>query len=175
MALIVEDGTGMKTAESYLAVADADQYHRDHHNVEWADQVLEAKEAALRYATWWLDGQFRWIGRLTKFDQALGWPRILGIEYVSAFDEEGRLVTGVPMRVQHAVAEIALTHLKTVPLNRVVKPDGAITRGGAGSAYAEFNQYRTRAEMEYVQGLLKNLYVAGNVGGGLRTAQVARG
>ena len=35
MALIVEDGTGLANAESYVSVADATTYHTNYGNTAW--------------------------------------------------------------------------------------------------------------------------------------------
>lgn len=56
MALIVEDGTGLADAESYLSVADADTYHADRNNEAWQDYSTAEKEAALRKATQYITG-----------------------------------------------------------------------------------------------------------------------
>jgi len=77
MTLIVEDGTGLAGAESYVSVADADAYHAGRDNTAWAAISTTAlKEAALRRATDYLGGfAERWKGyRLTE-TQALDFPR----------------------------------------------------------------------------------------------------
>ena len=102
--MIVEDGTGKADAESYLSVADADSYHTARANSAWADVAEPTKEAALRYATDYLDGTYRWRGEIKEETQALGWPRD------GAYDDEGRELTGLPRTLRHATAEIALAH-----------------------------------------------------------------
>lgn len=105
MALVVEDGTGLDTAESYISVADADDYHSKHGNAAWAGDAA-VKGAALRKATAYLDGRFRgkWKGTKGDADQALAWPR------VGARDEDGYAIDddAVPAAVERACAEAAL-------------------------------------------------------------------
>ena len=64
MALIVEDGTGVSGAESYISVVDADDYHTNHGNTSWGSADTTAKEIALRKASEYLDGKYgkRWLG-----------------------------------------------------------------------------------------------------------------
>src|SRR5687767_15226190 len=110
MAIIVEDGTGLSTAESYITVAYADTYHTDRGQTTWTGTDA-AKEAALRRALAYLDGRYgprfnglRKLGR----DQALMWPR------VGASDSEGWLIddTVIPAELKRAQAEAALRELE---------------------------------------------------------------
>lgn len=80
MALTVEDGTGLSTAESYLSVAEMRDrairlglgYVADVGSADDADV-----EAALRRATTLVDAVYgeRFIGARRTVDQALEWPR----------------------------------------------------------------------------------------------------
>lgn len=102
MALIVEDGTGLTAAESYLAVSDADAYHAARGNTTWASLDTTTKEQALRSAASYIDTIQRYKGfRLTQA-QALEFPR------TSCFDWSGFPAEGVPARVKQACAELAL-------------------------------------------------------------------
>lgn len=95
MPLIVEDGTGLSTAESYLSVADfrtraaALALWKVVDSAAAADWITPAAdadvEAALRRATAALDGAYgdRWAGQKTSWQQALDWPRsgvLLGLD-----------------------------------------------------------------------------------------------
>lgn len=107
MALVVEDGTGLATANAYIAVAFADGYHKDRCNDGWRGPASK-KEAAIIRATEWIDRHFDFQGGIAKDTQALAWPR----EEVT--DEEARLVDSqsVPVQVQRACAEVALVALE---------------------------------------------------------------
>ena len=103
MSLIVEDGTGLRTAESYVSVADADTYHGNMGNVAWAGTVTQ-KEIALRQATQYIDATYWFRGQRMNYFQSLRWPRI----------DAGRLVwyQGWPPRVLvQATAEMAMRFL----------------------------------------------------------------
>lgn len=77
MALIVEDGTGLSTAESYISVAFADTYHSVRGNTLWATMSVNEREQALRRATDYMGQVYRlqWQGRRISSTQALDWPR----------------------------------------------------------------------------------------------------
>lgn len=106
MAIVVEDGTGKSTAESYISVADASTYHTARGNTAWAALTTDAlREAALRKATDYMRQAYRsrWQGYKVNEDQALDWPRY-GVEV------EGYAVDSdiVPTEVKNACAELAL-------------------------------------------------------------------
>lgn len=78
MSIIVEDGTGKTDAESYASVAQADAIISAHGlAANWSALADEAKEAALRAATMWIDASFshRFSGVRLYETQALEWPR----------------------------------------------------------------------------------------------------
>lgn len=78
MALVVEDGSGLSTAESYLSVAATDTYNLVHANdATWIAASTGAKEIALREATQYLEATYfgRWQGSKYSGTQALSWPR----------------------------------------------------------------------------------------------------
>jgi hypothetical protein len=120
MALIVEDGTGMATAESYTSVAEADLYFSNRANTAWAALGTPAKEASLRKATDYMGQVYRlrWKGVRVNGVQALDWPR----GFVERDDYKYQGVNGasmiggyfyfpsdeVPKEVKNACAELAL-------------------------------------------------------------------
>ncbi|MGY2048907.1 DnaT-like ssDNA-binding protein [Methylobacterium sp. JK268] len=110
MPLIVEDGSGLPSAESYVSVAASDAYHAARANTGWAgDDAI--KEAALRRATEFLDSLFegRWIGRPAIRGQGLCWPR------QRAYDAGLTLLPAniVPRGVIRATCEAALRELQS--------------------------------------------------------------
>lgn len=121
MALVVEDGTGLSTAESYVSVADAVTYATKH-GLTFAASPADAAEQALRRATAWLDGKYRtrFPGcRVNGRDQALEWPRMY------ACDAEGYEVASdaVPAEIVNATIEAAVRELASAgSLNPDVTP-----------------------------------------------------
>ncbi len=102
--IVVEDGTGLANAVSYVSVADADTYHAARGNTAWAG-TADLKEAALVRATQALDGRYHWPGTLYSTTQALDWPR------TNAYDIDGNEITGIPKGVIDATCEAALIEL----------------------------------------------------------------
>src|SRR5712664_1631195 len=78
MALIVEDGTIVSGAESYIGVTDAATYHNNRGNTTFAGLSSDAlREQMLRKATDYMQEMYRlrWTGSRVSTQQALDWPR----------------------------------------------------------------------------------------------------
>lgn len=110
MALIVEDGSKVAGAESYVSVAEATLYHSNRGNAAWALLTTAKMEEALRRATDFMvqDYRARWKGFRFSTAQALDWPRS------NCIIEDGPYnalvaVTIVPQAVKDACAILALT------------------------------------------------------------------
>jgi hypothetical protein len=106
MTLIVEDGSIVTGAESYISVSDASNYHTVRGNTAWAALTTDAlREAALRRATDYMRQAYRsrWQGYKVNEEQALDWPRY-------DVEVEGYAVDSdiVPTEVKNACAELAL-------------------------------------------------------------------
>lgn len=106
MTLIVEDGTGLSTAESFCSIADATSYHAKYGNEAWLSQPDSEREIHLRRATQFLEAEFRgrWKGIRVKTEQALAWPRY----DVCDEDEAWVSSSAVPVQVRDATAILAL-------------------------------------------------------------------
>ena len=119
MSLITEDGTGLPGAEAYASTNYADTYHSARGNFAWVDADSDAKEAALRKATDYIDTFYgaRLRGTPVSESQNLLFPRhqfLLGS------------VSPVPLNfaiVRRATAELALKVISGVELF----PDAAAT------------------------------------------------
>jgi len=125
MALVIEDGTGVALATSYISAADATTYHTAHGNSAWTGTDA-VKEAALIKAAMYLDGKYRarWKGQKVKpLAQPMEWPRV-GVRVVdtqlyydvppSFFDSQYSgfvAITTIPQRVKDAQCELALRSL----------------------------------------------------------------
>jgi len=109
VALVVEDGTGLATAESYISVADADTRRTNlGADATWTAATTAEKEEALRAATEYMEGSFRqsWKGTKLTRDQALSWPR-----YGATVDGYTVDSDVVPGEVANACADLALKSL----------------------------------------------------------------
>ena len=113
MTIIVEDGTGLANAESYVSVVDANTYHSKIGNDTWTDLDTSVKEQLLRKATDYMVAQYRlqYAGYRRYSTQSLDWPRL----YVPLIDSLSANVFPqyvdfdiVPVTVKNACAELAL-------------------------------------------------------------------
>lgn len=109
MALIVETGAGLETSESYVSVAEADEYHASRGNAAW--DLIDDKEALLRQATDYMLQTYRgkWKGYRTTAIQALDWPRAeVALNDVAGPSDFYISNEIVPVEVRRACAELAL-------------------------------------------------------------------
>lgn len=119
MTLVVEDGTVVAGAESYISVADASTYHAGRGNIAWAAIATDAlREQALRRATDFMIQRYRQVWKGSRMDQSqvLDWPR--GYVYLQPFIKGALYPYGtfpymvpnniVPDLVKRACAELAL-------------------------------------------------------------------
>lgn len=108
MALIVEDGSALATAESYISEVEADLYFENRGKSDAWDSI-EDKEAALRLATDNMEQVYynRWKGYRKTSTQRLSWPRFSvpiedNMDWLSYVPDNI-----VPERVKFACAELA--------------------------------------------------------------------
>jgi hypothetical protein len=104
--LIVEDGTGKPKADAYVSTADVAAYALANGQV-WAPESEALGDAAVRVATRYLDGTYRWAYsgmRKRQRDQGLEWPRINAVAMLNypIADNE------VPRELQDATCEAAI-------------------------------------------------------------------
>ncbi|GJE00556.1 DnaT-like ssDNA-binding protein [Methylobacterium isbiliense] len=158
--LIVENGTGLPDAESYVSVAEACAYHLARRNDAWLDPEVpdEFREAALVRATAFIDATYRdrFPGyRVQGRVQALEWPRVSAFTLVPDNGRSAAFLPGqdplfrsgvdaipsteIPREVVAAVCEAALREL-TEPgsLSPDLERGGAIKRLAAGSVEIEY-------------------------------------
>lgn len=106
MALVVEDGTGLSNAESYLSAADCTTYNDAHQAVAaWTSADTTTRERALRNATQYLEARYgdRWLGERKSTTQSLGWPR-----YSVSYDGIELSSATLPQKLKDATAELAI-------------------------------------------------------------------
>lgn len=108
MALIVENGTGLADAESYISVADCDalllSWGRS--TAEWEALTESAKEGLLRNSTMYIDSEYalKFSGEVLNSTQALAWPRS------NAYKVNGQSILSdeVPVEVLRATSFVAV-------------------------------------------------------------------
>jgi hypothetical protein len=103
---IIDATPGSSTANSYVTLAVANQYHLDRPAVgtTWSGASDDQKTAALLWATKLLDLLWTWKGYTTTSTQALMWPRN-GLMTRNGW--ESLPSDTVPIEIQHATAEYA--------------------------------------------------------------------
>lgn len=122
MALIVENGTGLIDANSYITVAYADTYHSNRGNAAWATLTTTVKEQLLIKSTDYIEQVYRlrWLGYRHTEDQALSFPRDevprRDFTFLNQFSYYPNDV--VPNEIKSACAELALK-----ANNEVLAPD----------------------------------------------------
>lgn len=126
---VVEDGTGLATANTYCTVEDADLYHENQGDpAAWTAATTNEKREALRIATTFLDYHYgsRWAGVRGSSEQALDWPRSW------ATDSAGNAIDSdtVPLRLEQACAVAALLHVQ----GSVLLPQTQTTAGIASES-----------------------------------------
>ena len=108
MALIVENGTGLADAESYISVLDCDTILAEWGRTtdDWSALSETEKEGLLRNSTMYIDADYgsRFSGSVLNETQALAWPR------QNAYKTNGQSIPSniVPAEVQRACAFIAV-------------------------------------------------------------------
>jgi hypothetical protein len=140
MALVVEDGTGLANAESYVSVANCVAYATARGGV-FPGTDVPGSEAALRRATAFIDNTYRtrFTGyRTFRRAQALEWPRVGAYVYIPnnasdqayaggydpAYDYIGQNV--IPVEMINATCEAAIREFASPG---ALAPD--LDRGGA--------------------------------------------
>lgn len=123
VTVIVEDGTGVTGANSYISRAHADAFFEIYaFNAEWIAATTTVKDAALVQAAMILDRQFVWNGkRSAPSTQEMQWPRM-------QVSEPDRQVPSndIPKAIREANSLIALA---------ILQSDAFMTRDpGAGGA-----------------------------------------
>lgn len=104
MTILVEDGTVVASANSYVSVAYADSYFENLGQTLWTETASdEAKESALIKGAQYLQQKYRllWKGSRVNAFQSLDWPR-RGVDVPDFFDPFYRQVN-VPLQFQDTV------------------------------------------------------------------------
>lgn len=134
--LIVEDGTNVTGANSYISLADAVTYFNNKGDATFINTSPDKQAAALFRAAggldFWLNG--RWRGRRANAVQSLDWPRV-GVR-----DSDGYFVpkNTVPAKVKLAQAEVAKIELTTSFIQQSVDRNSLIQKESVGPIDIEY-------------------------------------
>lgn len=166
MTIVVEDGTGLSTANSYVSGDYLVTYAEDR-AITLASSDDDAIEAALVRATVAIDGSYRlsFPGyRAQGRAQGLEWPRF------SAYDYEGLLIDGesVPDEVARAVCEAAIRELESPgSMTPDLERGGFVRRMKAGSVEIEYGGSSNQTTYTIIDGILAKI-----ISGGVTTSSM---
>lgn len=118
---IVEDGTGIPDANSYVTVEEADDYLTQNIHVEakWTALSLDEKQRLLSWASRYLDQHAEWNGYPTYPTAQLRWPRM----FVTNRDRIPISQYTIPQQIKEATMELA-RYLLTDDLSEPRAQDG---------------------------------------------------
>lgn len=162
LQFVVEDGSGVSGATSYVAEADADQYfeNRPHHTLAsiWSAASSAQKQGALVEATAWLDITYVWKGLKVDETYALDWPRS------SVYDAEGYAIDidEIPERLKQAACEAAVRILNSEDM--APDSDAPVDSVSLGPLSVDFLEGGTQSKKyTVVDRLLRGLIEAGGM------------
>ena len=167
-SFIVEDGTIVPDATSYVTVAEADDYLSVKSNsADWTALADSVVQNYLMWATRLLDQRARWqAGTVrTDEDQELAWPR----QY--AYDREGEALPDdiIPDEIKDATIEIAFNLF-----DQQIDPSDGSAGGSAGGVINKikvavieigYSEGTSGTTSPYPKGLNDLLYPLGSVAG----------
>lgn len=191
MAIVVEDGTVVANANSYVTESEAELYHEDRGNTAWASAGNDAEFALVR-AAYAIENRYRgfWIGYMTDnnngTEQSLAWPRRATrataydadedkptVDVDDAlFDRDGRRIgiNSIPTALKHAQMEAALIELTENVMPSTVDQDEFVKREKIGPIEVEYLD--KRGAMTIFPVLDRYLAGLANTGGFQLTASI---
>jgi hypothetical protein len=126
MALIVEEGSGLDNANSFVDISFADEYTLEYGPSTWVGLPDPTKVTALLKATQYMEAMYRtrWVGTRLLGTQSLSWPRA----YATESDGWEIPTNIVPLAVKQATVIMAIKSLTEDILPDVTEATGNITQ-----------------------------------------------
>jgi hypothetical protein len=152
---LVEDGSGLGNATSYVSVAEADDILavNIHADADWVNIDDEIKEKLLSWASQYIDTKARWRGEKTVETSALRWPRkgVRDRDNIELADDV------VPRQLKIAVSALATWLVDRDP-SVVEAGQGGISRIKADVIEIEFTEGQVVTELpKYLHALIDGL------------------
>lgn len=141
--MIIEDGTGIVNADSYVDISYADDYFNSRDVSEWEDLEDSEKEVMLIKATDFIDNGYQWNGKKSNIEQSLRFPR------VNLEDYEGQKIVGVPNCLKQAVCECCILILGNKTLYKTENENGKVTSERIGELSFSYAQGNDSSETLY--------------------------
>ena len=159
---LVENGTGLSGATSYVSVSDANDIIavNIHANISWDALADDDKEKFLSWASRYLDTQTRWFGYKKVQTSALRWPRS------GVVDRDGFLLSDTTITSQLKIATAEMARYMISEDRTTERDQDALKRIKADVIEIEFSEgYRLPAVPSHLQYLLNGLgaIASGNI------------
>ena len=138
--MVVENGTGLNDADSYVDVDFADNYYSARGETFWADLTDKKKEVYLIVATDFIDKEFDFYGKALK---------------------DGRKATGVPTVIKQAVCEAVKIVKDGTDLFLSQSENGAVTSEHIGElsfTYDVSKKVEDKSLYDSINSRLRGLY-----------------
>ena len=160
---IVEDGSGLTTANSLASVAELDAYAADYPvPSSFATAAQAAKEKGLRVASQYMDIKYAWKGIKTKRDQGCCWPRFNSDDGTYGMDSNV-----IPFKVKQACCYLATRVIEGDDLLALLEAEGEIKShsesvGPISESTTYVGSESPNTEYQVADGLVKDYLIAGH-------------
>ena len=148
ISLIVEDGSCVPSANSYVSLDYADEYMRNTGRTSWASKTEDERKSYLINATRYIDRTYSTIGwkgqKKYHRRQALCFPR------VELFDKDGDEVLGIPDELKQAVCEAGFIATTVASLFDVKDSSGTIKKQKVDGLEVEYYSEADSASGKYI-------------------------
>lgn len=162
MAITVEDGTGLTTADSFISVSDADAYHTARGNTGWTGTDTVKGQALVR-ATSYLEQKYglKWAGYRKTSTQALSWPRQF-VPIPNLLIPEYLTDSTIPVEVKNACAILAL---KALTAELITDEERAvISESVSGAVSVTYSEFASQQKVYPEISLTLNRYLGASSG-----------
>lgn len=103
--MIVEDGTGISNADSYISLEDAEAYvSSSFFTGDWSELTNSQKESLLKTSSMYLDSFYSWYGEKSVQTSGLRWPRV-GVEDSDDIEVPSN---SIPNKIKWATVEMSI-------------------------------------------------------------------
>lgn len=170
LSLVVEDGTGLENSNSYVTIAEADDYWtlRNEEATGWGELSDEAKTRGLILAAQYMDYSYRWDGDRYSSLQAMSWPRVMFMDR----DYRAMFANVIPQRIKDAQCELAREEAVNGSLLPTLDRSGRVQSETLGPLSVTYFQDAPGTKQFPLVDLLLADLVLGSVSGGLTVQAV---
>lgn len=191
ITVIVEDGSGVDSANAYLSVSDMAEYAAASlYSASWTAATPDNQSVAVVYATQVMDQSFAYYGYKSNLGQSLEWPRqqvpnpnypsYLGVGYrtgdqalASFWGDQYFPNDKIPKKFKQCVAQMVLELLKTDRTAEASSKGLSSIGVGSGAVSVVFNTADVaKAVTNYIR---DSMQIFGDFRGGSTKVSMVRG